>query len=495
MVACRACGCRRPGSASCAISQPVAPPSLAATSMPAMAVVKYAYRTTPAAIATVRSARRSSAPSGWKTAAKICCRSPISTSSSPCRQSWRRWRCTTNAKSTAPCSLPPQLLSGPSPPTRSISALISASSPCCTPGARPWCTIPISTASSRAVAWHPTLPPGFPAATISSSRSGFSQASFAARCSPRSSNASLPIVSTSTALLPSWQIPLASEHSAINCAPSSGWCMPSHLSAGPEQVLKYLARYTHRVAIANSRITAANSDSVSFRYQDYAGGHRHRVMKLDSVEFLRRFLQHVLPNRFVRIRHYGLLANRARKQKLPLCRHLIAQASGPHMITAPDLSAFLQPAGDDHLRCPVCHAGTMRRIEDFHRQPTSRVPAASPRPPRHPHDTISTTPSVRLHHALLRAAVPLLLRTRARHLPRSARQLLHPASSHGAIARIPVLFRALQPARTRTALRRHPHNGIPISIGARFSSINPIPTCPRPRPPSPASAARGHSSE
>ena len=152
---------------------------------------------------------------------------------------------------------------------------------------------------------------------------------------------------------------------------------------GPERVLKYLARYTHRVAIANSRITAANSDSVSFRYQDYAGGHRHRVMKLDSVEFLRRFLQHVLPNRFVRIRHYGLLANRARKQKLPLCRHLIAQVSGPHMITAPDLSAFLQPAGDDHLRCPVCHAGTMRRIEDFHRQPTSEYLPLRRGPPRH----------------------------------------------------------------------------------------------------------------
>ena len=70
--------------------------------------------------------------------------------------------------------------------------------------------------------------------------------------------------------------------------------------------------------------------------------------------------------------------------------------------------------------------------------------------------------------------MPLLLRTRARHLPRSARQLLHPASSHAASARISVLFRAPQPARARPALRRHPHNGIPISIGARFSSINPI---------------------
>ena len=83
--------------------------------------------------------------------------------------------------------------------------------------------------------------------------------------------------------------------------------------------------------------------------------------------------------------------------------------------------------------------------------------------------------------------MPLLLRTRARHLPRSARQLLHPASSHAASARISVLFRAPQPARARPALRRHPHNGIPISIGARFSSINPI-------RPGPGHAANGQRS-
>ena len=83
--------------------------------------------------------------------------------------------------------------------------------------------------------------------------------------------------------------------------------------------------------------------------------------------------------------------------------------------------------------------------------------------------------------------MPLLLRTRARHLSRSARKLLHPASSHGASARIPVLFRAPQPARARTALRRHPHTGIPISIGARFSSINPI-------RPGPGHAANGQRS-
>ena len=139
---------------------------------------------------------------------------------------------------------------------------------------------------------------------------------------------------------------------------------------GPEQVLKYLARYTHRVAIANSRITAADSDSVSFRYKDYARGNRNRVMTLAALEFLRRFLHHVLPTRFVRIRHYGFLANRARKQKVPLCRRLIAHATDHTIITSPDLAACLQPPDDDGQRCPACHARTMRRIQDFGSQPT-----------------------------------------------------------------------------------------------------------------------------
>lgn len=140
---------------------------------------------------------------------------------------------------------------------------------------------------------------------------------------------------------------------------------------GPEQVLKYLARYTHRVAIANSRITAADADSVSFRYQDYAGGHRHRMMQLDAVEFLRRFLQHVLPDRFVRIRHYGFLANRARKEKLSLCRRLIARAGGNDMIAAPALEACLEAPADAGERCPACHQRTMRRIQEFRSQPTA----------------------------------------------------------------------------------------------------------------------------
>ena len=139
---------------------------------------------------------------------------------------------------------------------------------------------------------------------------------------------------------------------------------------GPEQVLKYLARYTHRVAIANSRITAFDADSVRFRYQDYAGGRRHRMMQLEAVEFLRRFLQHVLPDRFVRIRHYGFLANRARKEKLPLCRRLIAHATGNDKIAAPALEAGIESPADAGERCPACRQGTMRRIQEFRSQPT-----------------------------------------------------------------------------------------------------------------------------
>ena len=88
---------------------------------------------------------------------------------------------------------------------------------------------------------------------------------------------------------------------------------------GPAQVLKYLARYTHRVAISNHRLVSLRNDQVQFRWKNYARGNRQRVMTLDAVEFIRRFLLHVLPNGFVRIRQYGLLANRCRTENLARC--------------------------------------------------------------------------------------------------------------------------------------------------------------------------------
>lgn len=117
---------------------------------------------------------------------------------------------------------------------------------------------------------------------------------------------------------------------------------------GPLQVLRYLGRYTHRVAISNHRLLAFDGERVTFRWRDYAHGNKSRVMALDAVEFLRRFFLHILPNGFVRIRHFGFLANRFRADRLALCRQLLAQAVSEPSITLPtDAAAW---------RCPRCDA-------------------------------------------------------------------------------------------------------------------------------------------
>jgi hypothetical protein len=130
--------------------------------------------------------------------------------------------------------------------------------------------------------------------------------------------------------------------------------------AGPEQVLGYLARYTHRVAIANSRLVSLNEGRVSFRYKDYAQADKQRLLSLDAVEFLRRFLLHVLPRGFQRIRHYGLLANCCRQRKIDRCRTLIA--NGADATKDPPSRADSTLA---HARCPECRVGVMVTIEIF----------------------------------------------------------------------------------------------------------------------------------
>jgi len=116
---------------------------------------------------------------------------------------------------------------------------------------------------------------------------------------------------------------------------------------GPEQVLKYLARYTHRVAIGNSRLVSREQGCVTFGYKDYADSARTKTMTLEGVEFLRRWVQHVLPRGFVKIRHYGLLANRHRAEKLSLCRRLLlALGCGlPVCVAEPEVRPD---------RCPLC---------------------------------------------------------------------------------------------------------------------------------------------
>jgi len=130
---------------------------------------------------------------------------------------------------------------------------------------------------------------------------------------------------------------------------------------GPEQVLKYLARYTHRAAISNARLLDFEDGMVRFRYKDYAHGNRKRVMTLTAVEFVRRLLLHVLPTGSQRIRHYGLLANRHRQAKLSLCRQLLGSGTmaEPEFAEATRENRAGPPSITPTRVCPVCGAGRM----------------------------------------------------------------------------------------------------------------------------------------
>ena len=141
--------------------------------------------------------------------------------------------------------------------------------------------------------------------------------------------------------------------------------------AGPKQVLSYLARYTHRVAISNRRLLEIGDDHVSFRWKDYreSGKARTKVMRLAPEEFMRRFLMHVLPDGFHRIRHYGLFANGHRAAKLELCRKLLgveSQAACTGDADSSNVDDVATAAPDDPPPCPCC-GGRMRIIETFER--------------------------------------------------------------------------------------------------------------------------------
>ena len=133
----------------------------------------------------------------------------------------------------------------------------------------------------------------------------------------------------------------------------------------PTQVLKYLSRYTHRVAIANRRLLFVGTGVVRFTYRDYADHSCTKEMTLPAAEFLRRFLLHVVPRGFMRIRHYGLTANCQRKKKLARCREILAQPSPPTVAESDTAAAPMPPAGAADaaaIRCPAC-GGIMRVIE------------------------------------------------------------------------------------------------------------------------------------
>ena len=134
--------------------------------------------------------------------------------------------------------------------------------------------------------------------------------------------------------------------------------------AGPTQLLEYLGRYTHRVAISNERLVGHTEGVVRFRWRDYADGDRMKIMTLTAEEFIRRFLLHVVPDGFVRIRHFGFLANRSRRAKLARSRDLLAQPPAPLAPPTESVSALmLRLTGIDIERCPVCQQGRLRVTE------------------------------------------------------------------------------------------------------------------------------------
>jgi len=142
--------------------------------------------------------------------------------------------------------------------------------------------------------------------------------------------------------------------------------------AGPAAVLAYLSRYTHRVAISNRRLVAFDEQGVSFRWKDYRakGNTRYKTMTLSAQEFMRRFLLHVLPNGFHRIRHYGLIANAGRKGNLARARellHVVPETAEPHQPDEP--IATIQPM----FICQHCGAA-MLIIETFARGQPIRAP-------------------------------------------------------------------------------------------------------------------------
>jgi hypothetical protein len=144
--------------------------------------------------------------------------------------------------------------------------------------------------------------------------------------------------------------------------------------AGPEQILEYVGRYTHRVAISNNRILEIEGGKVRFQWKDYRRNAEQKTMTLDADEFIRRFLIHVLPSGFQRIRYYGLLGNRYRSDKLARCRELIGMPKPEPKIAEMQKDyrdTYEALTGVSLCQCPVCDRGHMVLLRAL--QPITRV--------------------------------------------------------------------------------------------------------------------------
>jgi hypothetical protein len=158
----------------------------------------------------------------------------------------------------------------------------------------------------------------------------------------------------------------AAADGEIRAARQKNWVVYAKQPFGsPRTVLDYLGRYTHRVALSNDRILQVRDGKVTLSYRDRKDGDRKKTMELETHELIRRFLLHVLPDGFMRIRHFGFLANRSKKQALAQCRILLDLNPLPQspILSAKDL--LLKLSGVDLSRCPCCHEGTMITVSDL----------------------------------------------------------------------------------------------------------------------------------
>jgi len=147
--------------------------------------------------------------------------------------------------------------------------------------------------------------------------------------------------------------------------------------AGPQQVLDYVGRYTHRVAISNNRLLNIENGHVCFEWKDYRAGGQVKTMSLSADEFIRRFLLHVLPDGFQRIRYYGFLGNRCRKQKLDQCRRLLGMPNSDDATNTAEKDyrdRYEQLTGISLRQCPECKQGCMVMVEILPRLPCNSAP-------------------------------------------------------------------------------------------------------------------------
>ena len=235
--------------------------------------------------------------------------------------------------------------------------------------------------------------------------------------------------------------------------------------AGPEAVLAYLARYTHRVALSNNRLLAIEEGRVRFRWKDYRNGNRQKAMTLAADEFIRRFLLHVLPEGFQRIRYYGFLAHRHREHKLARCRQLLAMPQpevGDEAAGQDYRDQYRQLTGISLIECPACQRGRMVIIEVL-------KPA---RPCRPLCDTSCRGRSSRLRlTACCQATAGCCCPANQHHCGRSLRPLSAPPPAAGCFSTAAGATDLHAATRSTISTREHRRHSIPIAAASvpRFS--------------------------